>query len=302
MKMNSPIHCLLDCYASVLKEDARFDYRPLYVGAWNAYFDANEKGIYYYSDTADPYDWQDRFETLYGNAVKHWFDRDKNKYENYAVLKNRMADGRASSVSVVMADLYYLPYSNQYRSNHTPHYVIVKHRKDTQWHLKDPFFSWEGYVSNIDMWNAFYFMNFGMGFEINAQALHSPATSVISRLFEQEMHLRPSRLLVEFEKFVCRSIESNEGYAPKTLFESIKLAGVISKRFVGYVHAFEYFEATSDYCAAAGSAIIADLLKGWENLILAVLRYQVQDKKVDLQAFSAKVDYLRKLELARRAN
>ncbi|TXK84583.1 DUF6005 family protein [Paenibacillus sp. N3.4] len=300
MKKIGQVHCLLDCYASILEEDGRFDFRPLYVGVWDAYFEANENGIFYSSDSVDPKDWNSKFAMLYGNSCEHWYDETIGKYENFSILTNLMQGRNTGKASIILVDLFYLSYSNQYRSKHTPHYVIVKQREEQEWRIKDPYFGWEGCISHQELWESFGFKKFGKGLTIDTSALRGADEQTIFQLFESEIQLLPGRLLVEVENFVRTSVERNGGYVPKAFFASIQEVGVIAKRYGGYHYALQYVSEVLGNEHARTTSTIAELIKGWESLMLTLTRYQIQNKPVDLTLFAAKGKILHKLELAVR--
>jgi hypothetical protein len=297
VKRLNQVHCLVDCYASIVKESCQLDYRPLYIGIWNAHFDVSEKGISYFHDSMDPYDWPGRFQLLYGKSMENWFVLTASKRHNFSTLVKLMNDREPHKVIVILIDLYYLSYSNQYGLKHSPHYVIVEHRSEHNWYIIDPYVNWQGYVSHIDMWNAFGFENYGAGIIVDTSLIHAPDYRVVSRCFEQEMALTSSRLLVEVDKFVHTSIINNGGYAPDKLFDAVQAAGVLSKRFGGYIYVFQYFAESCDVDTGAFHSSVEQLVKAWEKLMLAIARFQILKKEVDLQVFAAKMNHLFQLEM-----
>jgi hypothetical protein len=297
MKRISQVHCLLDCYASVIEDDGRFDFRPLYIGVWNAYFEANEKGIFYCSDKVDLKDWDSRFAMLYGNSCKHWYEGRLKKQENYSRLLDFMQDG--GKVSIILVDVFFLPYSHQYRSKHAPHYVIVNHGQENKCRIKDRYFDWEGCISQQDLSLAFGFKGFNELRTIDKGALQCADEQTVIHMFETELRSPPGRLLVEVERFVHNAVNRNGGYAPKSLFASIQEAGVIAKRYGGYHYALQYLVSKSSGIDDSKTAsTIAELIKGWENFMLTLARYPIVNKPVDLESFTAKGEALHNLELA----
>jgi len=300
VKPINQVHCLLDCYASVLEEDDRLDFRPLYIGVWDAYFESNEKGIFYYSDSADLVDRNGVFTVLYGSVVESWYDPKAPKRRNFITLTDQMSDELAGKAAIIMVDLFYLPYSYQYRVKHAPHFVVVKQRQGLGWLIKDPYFDWSGSLSSEVLWEAFGFGVFGKGSTIDTGALRQADELVIIRLFESELRLAPGRLLAEIDRFVRSCVEKNGGYAPKTLFASVQEAGVIAKRFGGFQYILQYLCERMGVKDDGMSLTIAELIKGWENLMLTLVRFEMQKKPVDLEAFGAKIELLRRLEIGVR--
>ncbi|OAS17721.1 DUF6005 family protein [Paenibacillus oryzisoli] len=297
MKKFGQVHCLLDCYASILEEDGRLDFRPLYLGVWDAYFEVNENGIFYASESVDYKDWNSKFAMLYGNSCEHWYDRTVGKHENFSNLMNRMRGGNKEKVSIILVDLFYLPYSSQYRSKHTPHYVIVKQRKEQEWRINDPYFDWEGFISHQELWESFGYNESGEGLIIDTGHFQGADEQTIIQLFEKELKVLPGRLLKEVENFVRTTVERNGGYLPKSFFSSIHEVGVISKRYGGYYYVLQYLSERTGNEHTKTISTIKELIKGWESLMLTMTRYQILNKPVDLTLFAAKGDHLDKLEL-----
>lgn len=293
MNRSGETHCLLDCYATLLNKKAGIDSRPLYIGVWDAYFDSNESGFSYHSDIADPKDWFARFRLIYGiTSIRH-----ENVHLNRQVRFNNLVEymkNKPEHIEVIMlVDLFYLSYSQQYQKVHTPHhYVVLEHITDEEWYVKDPYFAWEGTIPFDKMSESFL-----GSFIVDMQALHAADAGAIISIFEQDMNTLPNRLIVEIERFVCLAVERNAGYAPESLFDTIEQAIVISKRFWGYRHVYEYFSEDGEDLTAVGNELIACFMKGLENLLLSIVRYGILKRQVDLKEFSAKVDKVHNLEI-----
>jgi hypothetical protein len=290
------VHCLLDCYAAVLKKDGRFDYRPFYLGVWNAYFEVNSSGISYYSETVDELKkWRERFELIYGISVNHWYRKHEEKRVNLTILSDLMKNNEPHKHSIIMVDLFFLSYSYLFQSKHTPHFIIVDHLLEDRWYVIDPYFSWEGYISQAELWNAF--MREGTGMTIDTRGINRLDVNSISRLFEEEMSISPNKLLLELDKLVRDSVENNGGYAPKTLLASIQHVAVISKRFGGYRYTLHYFLEGCTTEAEKGSLMITEFVRGFESLMFILARYEILNRKVDLGLFAEKLERLNKLEV-----
>ncbi|QYR19390.1 hypothetical protein KZ483_15790 [Paenibacillus sp. sptzw28] len=295
MNKTRQVHCLLDCYASIL-EEKEVDFRPLYLGAWDAYFESNDEGIFYHTDeVADPKDWHNRFTLLYGAPISNWFNYNAAKDRNFAIFTDLILSKEAYETVIIMVDLFFLPYSYQYGSKHSPHFLIVKNRQGTEWLIKDPYFGWEETIADVDMYSAFGFMEFGMGRVMDIRAIRDADKQLVSHLFAKELNPSPGRLLVQVEGYVRQSVEKNGGYAPRTLFASIQDAGVIAKRYGSYDYALQYCRGN---IGTELNPAVSDLVKGWENLMLTIARYGILQRKVDLQAFTERLDHLHKLERA----
>jgi len=285
VKKPVPVHCLLDCLASVLREDGRFDSRPLYLGVWEAYFESNASGISYYSDQADPKDWLTRFHQIYGAAVHNWHHYPSGKAANLKRLGEIMENTVPQRFTLVMADLYFIPHARQFRSRHIPHYFIVRGRTGQRWHIRDPYLDWEGDLSDSAMSEAYE-----RGFTVDMRSAHPPDDSFIRQFFDVGTGPSPSRLITELRNYVVRTIEKNDGAAPGSLFASVQDAGVIAKRLWGYSLVLHYFAEGGGYDPNVGSCAAGELAKEWERLLLMVARYDIARGQVDLGPFLQRAD------------
>lgn len=297
MKRFGQVHCLLDCYASILEEDGRFDFRPLYIGVWDAFFDVNEKGIFYYSDSVDPKDWNNRFVLLYGSASKQSHNAPVSTQVNFDSILRLVQESDGAKAAIVMVDLFFLPYSHHHRSKHTPHFIVVQRSTYQKCSIKDPYFEWEGVISQAQLRDAFGFKGYGKGVVIDKSALQEANYQTIIRFFDDEFRLVPGRLIIEVDKFIHLALEGNNGYAPKALFTSIQEAGVIAKRYGGYRYVLQYVSEGTSTSEIRAISAVSKLLKGWESLMLTLARFQIQNKLVDITVFTEKIDRLRMVEL-----
>lgn len=288
-----PIHCLLDCFASVVKEDGQFDYRPLYIGIWNDSFGVTEQGIYYYSDASGRIDWPDRFNQLYGNSLTLWFSSQVSKPDNLLLMCNLAGKMTSQEVIIIRVDVHYLPYCQHYQAKHTPHFLIIDYLDGDQWHIRDPYFGWEGYLDQDTLWNAFGFMGSTVGYLINRRSFNEPDRQTVSLLMKEEAGLSSNRLAAEVETFVQIALQQNEGCIPKSLFASIEQVGVISKRLYGYLPVLSYFSETDIGDGKPYSGQTSELVKGWESLMLSIARLGILGREADLRSIK---DKLRRVE------
>ncbi|WP_260115372.1 DUF6005 family protein [Paenibacillus hexagrammi] len=111
--MNSPkqILCYLDCYTFLVEQNSDHDYRPMYIGTWNADFEADENGISYFSSQKDSINWPERFQQLYGGKAERWLDHRLSKQQNFACFMELAKKMDSNQALLVMVDLFWLPYS-----------------------------------------------------------------------------------------------------------------------------------------------------------------------------------------------
>jgi len=297
VKTFTQIHCLLDCMASILREDGRVDFRPLYIGVWNADFESTDKGISYYTNEMDIYNWPYRIANLYDSSICDWYDYSEGKLYNLNTLVNRISEAKPNEFSVIMVDLFYLPYSQQYRTKHMAHLIVVERRAGEDWFIHDPYLSWRGAIPNFRMVSAFGFMEIGKGFSMNTSSLRPPKTEIIKEYFEQDISTSPGRLVAEVENYVHKTVKENNGYAPKYLFDDIMQAGIIAKRYAGYSIVLDYFAEDADFDRGPCSTAVTHLIVGFEKLILMIARLGILNREVDLTLFSEKINNLLEIEI-----
>lgn len=300
MKQMKRIQCLLDCFACIVEEDSCFDYRPLYMGVWNEPFDVNERGISYYSyrDNKEHKNWQARFEQLYGNAVSHWSNYDAGKYENFSLFKSVSEKMHSHDRLIVKADLFYLPYFQYYQVKHTPHFLIVDHAGRNGWYIKDPYLYWEGYVDHETMWESFCFLEVAWGVKVDTRQFREPSVDTVSRIFAEEIDWSPNKLVIEVEAFMHKNLQHDIGNANRSLFASLEQVGIISKRLGGYEPVYRYFTEGDEHEAEEYMMKIADLLKGWESILLSIARLDILGRRADMQSITEKLRRIEHTELA----
>ncbi|MEF2966124.1 DUF6005 family protein [Paenibacillus sp. M1] len=295
MKGSRQVHCWLDCYAHLIEQTGHLDYRPMYIGVWNAAFKADEHGIYYFSDEADAMNWPERFERLYGRSLKRWLDYGKGKKENFALLQGLIRSMGNKGAILVIVDLFWIPYTPQYQAKHTPHVIILKEwdRMQGQWRYEDPYLDRYGWIGHDELEAAFYYEDLAMGVLLDTSELHAPDPAQIRLLMEEESAAGPGLLIGEVERFLSAACGRKDGGVSKLLFSSIEQVGVISKRMNGYAPVLQYFAGDEPGEAEAGVKGANELVKLWESLMLSLARLAVLGNRMDYSKIEGK---LRELE------
>lgn len=292
MILTGQIHCLLDCWAEIL-DTKKIDYRPLYSGVWDAQFDVTATEIRYFSHVLDPKDWFKRCANLFGIVFTHWCGPDlegvQPEQANIEYLTDHLRTRANRDIAGIMyMDLYYMSYSVHYKVKHIPHIVIVEYVEGTDcWHIKDPYFQWQGTVSLEVLKDGF-----SKGIAVDYSKAHPAEIAAVCRLFKKDVASVSGRLQLEVEKFVTHSVRQHGGYAPGDLFASIQEVGTVAKRFRGYQHILDYMAEQTGYDSKAGTEAISLLVKGWESLMLNIARFSILKREVDLDAFRDKLNTL----------
>lgn len=292
------IMCYLDCYAHLIEQNGRFDWRPMYIGAWNADFDSDGRGIYYFSTRRDSVDWPERFQELYGGKAVRWLNHQAGKTANYAALSGLAKELGPGEAVLVMADLFWLPYSPQYRTKHIPHVLIIRGRTEEGWRIEDPYIGWNGCMSDPEMEAAFCYEDLAMGLKLDVSSLHAPRLPYMKRLLEDELESPPGPLVREVERLLTSAYEeagSGEG-GSKRLVACIENIRIISKRMKAYPLVIGYLAAEDAEEAEPGVTLAAELSKAWEVLLLHIARMSVLGSRMDFAPVARKLKDIEELE------
>ncbi|MDF2937802.1 MAG: asbE [Paenibacillaceae bacterium] len=287
------IHCLLDCWAEIL-DMKNIDYRPLYSGIWNAQFGVTEAGISYYTSMQDPMDWPERCSRLFGLSFTHWCGPELANMECLTEYLRHQEGGEVAGIMYM--DLYLMPYSVHYQVKHVPHSILVSYTGQPEpeaWHIKDPYFQWEGMLP-VDV----LARGFLMGFAVDFADSHPADNAAVSSLFKQDTGSSPGQLAIETERLVSEAVRQHGGYAPELLLVSVQEAGTVAKRFIGYQYILDYLAERTGCDTAAGTDAVHLLRKGWESLMLVIARFCIVRQPVDLEGFRRKLDKLEGYEQA----
>ncbi|MFD2878397.1 DUF6005 family protein [Paenibacillus rhizoplanae] len=110
-------HCFLNGLGYGL-EQAGWDERPLYIGAWDAPFSVTEDGkLTYFSADITPSEYLRLFTRLYGEGAVEWYDYGAEKLGNLKKFLEVLRCNPDLPV-LVQLDLFHMPYQKKNVSNH----------------------------------------------------------------------------------------------------------------------------------------------------------------------------------------
>ncbi|UNK18923.1 DUF6005 family protein [Paenibacillus sp. N3/727] len=256
------IHCLLNCLAHCISPKA--DARPLFFGAWDTPFAVEEDRLTYFSTLITNETYVSMFELLYEEKLEAWYDYQLSKEANYERLRHLAESITSGKHLLVQLDLYYLRYETRsFGHIHQPHFVIILHEQDRNWFLLDPYFAWEGFLTEEEMYNAFCNNAFGGGFFLDTLKLLSPLKNAVCEQFEKEFAFERSQLAHETKELVRRFMDEY-GNRKAGLSKAFSQVGIISKRKWCYALAFDYFgESEANQSDMQVSDQVEKLVKGW---------------------------------------
>lgn len=286
------IHCLLNCFAAVLRD--QYDYRPLFFGEWDPSLSLTETGeITYYSTDIHPGAYMDRFRYLYGDAIVEWYEYTQSKESNYEQLRSILANQQAERPVIAQVDLFYLPYDKRlYRRTHRPHYIFLQSR-GMNWLVDDPYLGWEGTVDEEALKSAFIENSLGGGFTLHTERLNAPTPDRVSRLFEKVFQKGGNEL-----PRACRSVlddirEQRKGMDMQHLVSSFSQIGIIAQRKLSYTYAFSYF-GTDDI--SQFNKEVEQLVKAWKSLAFLAIKASMSNEETELFKLYDKVSGAEELE------
>ncbi|KOR76758.1 DUF6005 family protein [Paenibacillus solani] len=257
------IHCLLNSLAHCISPKA--DARPLFFGAWDTPFAVEEDRLTYFSTQITNETYVSMFELLYEKKLETWYDYQLSKEANYERLRNLAESVTPGKHLLVQLDLYYLRYETRsFRNIHQPHFVIILQQQDGKWFLLDPYFAWEGILTEEEMYCAFFNNALGGGFFLDTENLLSPLKNAVCAQFEQEFALERNQLAHETKKLVRRFMDEPYEDSKAVITKAFSQVGIISKRKWCYVLAFDYFsESEAIHSDRQGFDEVEKLVKGW---------------------------------------
>lgn len=286
------IHCLLNCFAAVLRE--QYDYRPLFWGEWDPSLSLTDMGeITYYSADIHPRTYTDRFRYLYGDAIVEWYEYKQSKESNYEQLRSLLARQQEEHHAIVQVDLFYLPYDKRtYRKTHRPHYIFLQ-SSDMDWLIDDPYLGWKGTVDEETLKTSFIENSLGGGFILFPERLNAPAADRVSHVFE-EMFQKGNNELAR----ACRSVlddirEQRKGMDMQHLTSSFSQIGIIAQRKLSYIYAFSYFgiEDISEF-----EIEVQQLVKAWKSMAFLAIKASMSKQETELFKLYDKVNDAEELE------
>lgn len=105
-------HCFLNGLGYGL-EQAGWDERPLYIGAWDAPFSVTEDGkLTYFSADITPSEYLRLFTRLYGEGAMEWYDYGAEKRDNLKRFLEVLRRNPDLPV-LVQLDLFHMPYQKE---------------------------------------------------------------------------------------------------------------------------------------------------------------------------------------------
>jgi hypothetical protein len=294
VSVHRQIHCLIDCIAHTLKDKPELDKRPLYFGVWDSPFVISEAGaLSYYSHTIGCEDDVAQVHRLYGVQVNNWYDYAESRVNNFARFKREVDKPERNHEVLLLVNLFYLPYPNGcHLVLHRPHFVLMNHGMAGEWQLRDPYFAWEGSISEQDLSRAFYRKENFAGYSFDHSLARKPSSLDVGAILAQRLDRSSNPLTSAVRGLVKQALDSGSGDSFKQLSGSLGQLGVIAKRKQSYALAFEYFCEKLRNGPRDAIGRVDRFVKAWINLAFLIIRLSISGRSEEASNVMDKLDKL----------
>jgi acyl carrier protein len=237
------VHCFVSCVCDGLKRQG-LDHRPFYFGVWDAKFAVGERfELLYHAPGISQEFLREWFQRLYGVPVREWYDADKTKIENLAVLLDLVKDRRETGSVMVMLDMFHLPErENKFNQNPFPHYLMLQETNDPQtWFVHDPDYRWEGEIAREKVIHAIMQPTVGGGYVFDSAQARTPKPEDLKAYFEACFVKDRNPLVDAIRAIVTAHLDGTGGIDLSDLTAAVRELPVITIRKYAYEHGFAFF-------------------------------------------------------------
>lgn len=289
------VHCIVSCLCEVLRVETDIDYRPFYLGLWDAAFDVTARGeITYYQHDLNHHHYYHWFEQLYGVPVVEWYDAAKSKEDNLDQLLALLEHAGPKRYIMAQIDMSLLPErENKFHQKPFPHFLILAKTEDPdKWMMIDPDFRWRGIVDKAKVMEAFIGNSFGGGFYVDAIHARVPSPIMIERYYK-EVFSYHHELTVKLQKLIPQIALEEKGYVISDLLLTVKQLPVLAIRKYSYEHALMYFvdeTGTRDHDNETYCEYVEQLVQGYHQVQYLVMKLAMMNKLSMLPAVMMKLD------------
>ncbi|WP_438751650.1 DUF6005 family protein [Pararhizobium sp. O133] len=237
------VHCFVSCVCDGLKRRG-LDHRPFYFGVWDAKFAVSDRfELLYHTPEISQEFLREWFQRLYGVAVREWYDPEKTRIENLAVLLDLVSSRSETGSVMVMLDMFHLPErENKFNQNPFPHYLMLQETGDPQtWFVHDPDYRWEGVIAREKVIHAIMQPTVGGGYVFDSAEARAPYPEDLRAFFEA-CFLKDSNPLVDAVRaIVTAHLDGTGGVTLSELTAAVRELPVITIRKYAYEHGFAFF-------------------------------------------------------------
>jgi len=282
MSESIKVHCIVSCFSEIVKRYSEYDFRPFYLGVWDADYDLTEEGeITYFSENHQFFLYW--FEELFGSKVTTWYDPMKSKEENAEKFLELVEQRTENQHLIVQIDMSLMPErENKFHQKPFPHFLMIeKTTNEDQWFMLDPDFRWEGIVEKERVMEAFRDNPFGGGFYFDSSTITKPSREVIERFFNTVFH-KHNKLTLQLIDLITNMVEERNGYRFEMLTKAVRQLPVIAIRKYSYEHALMYFNDQKEYEEGEFEywcEQIESVVRGFSNVQYKVMKMAMTKQK-----------------------
>ncbi len=295
------VHCIVSCLCEVIRLHSTIDYRPYYIGLWDAPFDVTEQGcITYYQHDLDHRAMYAGFELLFGAPVIEWYEKTRTSGENLATLLELVETCPPNRRIMVQIDLSLLPErENKFHQKPFPHFLMVERTGTSgEWYVRDPDFRWEGTASSASIIEAFLGNAFGGGFYVDAERLREPTPAAVDRFFNN-VCTPVNELTLTVQERIGMLCLGTDGHALSMLDGVAKQLPVLAIRKYSYEHALMYFIEQSETQTADFehyAELVEQIVKGFNNVRYQSVKMAMTGSTALLSSIMARLDEMNRTE------
>jgi acyl carrier protein len=237
------VHCFVSCVCDGVKRQG-LDHRPFYFGVWDATFSVSDRfQLLYHTQEISQEFFRQWFQRLYGVTVHEWYDPEKTKIENLAVLLDLVKNRKETGSVMVMLDMFHLPErENKFNQTPFPHYLMLQETADPEsWFVHDPDYRWEGEIARDKVIHAIMQPTAGGGYVFDHAEAKAPEAHDLKAYFEA-CFIKDSNPLVDaVRQIVTAHLQATDGIALSDLAAAVRELPVITIRKYAYEHGFAFF-------------------------------------------------------------
>ena len=237
------VHCFVSCVSDGLKRNG-LDQRPFYFGVWDAKFAVSERFelLYHAPDITQEF-FRGWFERLYGVSVVEWYDPERTKLDNLAVLLGLLKQRSETGSVMVMLDMFHLPErENKFNQNPFPHYLMLQETADPEtWFVHDPDYRWEGEIAKEKVIHAILQPTVGGGYVFDNAEARAPYGEDLKAYFEACFVRDRNPLVDAVREIVAAHLDERDGLMLSNLGAAVRELPVITIRKYAYEHGFAFY-------------------------------------------------------------
>ncbi|CCE95817.1 conserved hypothetical protein [Sinorhizobium fredii HH103] len=237
------VHCFVSCVCDGLKRQG-LDQRPFYFGVWDAKFAVSDRfELLYHAPEISQEFFRSWFERLYGVTVVEWYDHDRTKLDNLAVLLDLVRNRSETGSVMVMLDMFHLPErENKFNQNPFPHYLMLQEKADPEtWFVHDPDYRREGEIARDKVIHAIMQPTVGGGYGFDHAEARAPHPENLKAYFEACFVRERNPLVDSVREIVAAHLEERGGISLTDLAAAVRELPVVTIRKYAYEHGFAFF-------------------------------------------------------------